>query len=304
METRSDTADYRIPGISISTVKRQDAQRQHEVTKLIEMFEKHQHKEQFRKDMSQKQEINRFSEESQKLLVDMDHTEIFELCENSANLRCPDCNSLTEIGIIYCSCGRSSKYKRSPTTNQKANCDFTSIPGFVNKKNSRRGPKHGASEGQIMSFKAKEMLKKARQQKHGSHRTIPARWYAQEGYRKSLVEPNIGEKEVMFFDRIAFERHDNAATRAERLQIAKHWILRLNADGPLISLRQRPEIAVAFKQCLQMQDAHLVETQHSLRPIRPEHQQRQRQDQHFEGGENFDYCVDRQTGWRCYREPR
>ena len=34
-----------------------------------------------------------------------------------------------------------------------------------------------------------------------------------------------------------------------------------------------------------MQDAHLTETQQSLRPIiRPEHQQRQRQDQQFEGG--------------------
>ena len=52
-ETRSNTADYRIPGISISTVKLH-ARRQNNGTKLIEMFEKHQHKEQFLKDMSQK----------------------------------------------------------------------------------------------------------------------------------------------------------------------------------------------------------------------------------------------------------
>ena len=83
-ETRSNTTDYRVPGISISTMKLQDARRQNNVTKLIEIFEKHQHKEQFLKDMSQKQEINRFSEESQKLLVDMNSTEIFELVENSA----------------------------------------------------------------------------------------------------------------------------------------------------------------------------------------------------------------------------
>ena len=50
-----------------------------------------------------------------------------------------------------------------------------------------------------------------------------------------------------------------------------------------------------------MQDAHLTETQHSLRPVRPEHQQRQRQDHQFErGGENFDYFVDR-NGWRYFR---
>ena len=41
----------------MSTVKLQDA-RQKNVTKLIEMFEKHRHEEQFLKDKSQKQEIN------------------------------------------------------------------------------------------------------------------------------------------------------------------------------------------------------------------------------------------------------
>ena len=53
-ETRSNTADYRILGISISMVNLQDARRQNNVTKLIEMFEKHRHVEQFLKDMSQK----------------------------------------------------------------------------------------------------------------------------------------------------------------------------------------------------------------------------------------------------------
>ena len=48
--------------------------------------------------MSQKQEINRVSEESQKLLDDMNHTEIFEICENSAKHQCLDCNAFSEIG--------------------------------------------------------------------------------------------------------------------------------------------------------------------------------------------------------------
>ena len=255
-------------------MKLQDARRQNNVTKLIEMFEKHHHKEQFLKDMSQRQEINKFSEESQQLLVDMNNTEIFELCENSAKHRCLDCNAFSAIRIIYYSRGRNLKYSRSPTTLQKIHCDFTSIPGFANKKNSTRGPKHGQSERQIMFCKAKEMLKKARQSKHGSHPTILSRWYAQEEYRNSLAEHNIGEKEIMLHDRIALERHDCTATRAELLQNAKHWVLRLNADGPQKPLRQRQEFAVASKQCLKMQDAHLAETRQSLRPIRPEHQQR------------------------------
>ena len=275
--------------------------RQNNVTKLIEMFEKHQHEDQFLKDMSQKQEIHRFSEESQKLLVDMNRTEIF-LCENFAKLECPYCNAFSEIGNIHCSCGRNLKYSRSPTTTQKANQDFTSIPGFVIEKISSRGPKHGASERQIMFFKAKEMLKKAREPEHGGHPTILARWYAQKGYRNSLAKHNIGEK--MLYYRIALERHDYGATRAERVQNANHWVLRLNAVRLQKPLRQRPEFAVAFKQCFKIQDAHLEETQQSLRPTRPEHQQRQRPNQQFEGGEKSDCHVDRKTGWRYHREPR
>ena len=103
--------------------------------------------------------------------------------------------------------------------------------------NSSRGPKHGASERQIMFFK---MLKKARQPKHGGLPTILARWYAEERYRDSLAEHNIGETEIMLYDRIALERHDYTVARAERLQNAKRWVLRLNADGPQMPLRQRP----------------------------------------------------------------
>ena len=197
-------------------MKPQDARRHNNVTKLIEMFEKHQQKEQFLKDMCQKQEINRFSEESQQSLFDMNYTEIFELCENSAKHQCPDCNAFSEIAIISCSCGRNLKYSRSPTKLQKTNCDFTSIPGFAIKKNSSRGAKQGASEGQVMFHRAKQMLKKARESKHGSHPTILSRWYDQEEYRKSLGEHNIGEKGVILFDRIALGRHDYSATRAER----------------------------------------------------------------------------------------
>ena len=114
------------------------------------------------------------------------------------------------------------------------------------------------------------MLMKARQSKHGSHPTILSKWYEQEGYRKSLAEHDIGEKEVMFFDHIALERHDCKAMNA------KHWILRLNADGPQKASSTTTRICRCFNAMPSMQDAHFSETQQSLRPIRPEHQQRQR----------------------------
>ena len=70
--TGCNIVDYRVPGISFSTVQQKDEQRQQTVAKLIEKFESHQYKEQFLKDMSPTQKINRFSEASQKLLKDMD----------------------------------------------------------------------------------------------------------------------------------------------------------------------------------------------------------------------------------------
>ena len=111
-----------------------------------------------------------------------------------------------------------------------------------------------------------------------------------------MAEHNIGEKEIMLYDRIALERHDKTATRAVRLQNAKHWVLRLNADGSQKPLRQRQDFADALKRCLKMQDAHMAETGQTLIPTHPRHQQRQRQNQQFTGGENFDYYVDRKTG--------
>ena len=60
--------------------------------------------------MSQKQEINRFSEESQKIHGDMNQTEIFELVRDF----CKQTMS-SEFGIICCSCGRKLKYMRSLT---------------------------------------------------------------------------------------------------------------------------------------------------------------------------------------------
>ena len=99
-ETQSDARASRKPDTTLWTREFQayhsqqfnNEQRQHVVAKLIEMFESHQHKE--------------------KLLQDIDQTEIFELCENSTKLPCFDCNSFTEIGTTYCSCGRNLKTSR------------------------------------------------------------------------------------------------------------------------------------------------------------------------------------------------
>ena len=64
--------------------------------------------------------------------------QFLKLFENSAKHQRLHCFSVTEIGFLCCS------------------CVFTSILGFVIKKNPSRGPKHGQSERQIMFLQGEE----------------------------------------------------------------------------------------------------------------------------------------------------
>ena len=141
-ETWKNAVDARIPGIPLSTVEQQNTTRENMVKKLIEKFENHQHKESFLQDLSQTQKINKFSKESQDSLADMNNTEIFEFRENSSRKQCPESNTYWKFGIIYCNRGRNMKISQRPTEFEQNNYDVTSIPGYVNKKNSSRGAKH------------------------------------------------------------------------------------------------------------------------------------------------------------------
>ena len=146
------------------------------------------------------------------------------------------------------------KSSQRPTEFAQNIYDVTSIPGYVFKRNSSRGAKHGRSERQRMHCQAKQMLKKARQKKHGRHPTVLSRWYASESYRDSLSEIGWKEKDMMLHDRIALEKHVHVATKAERIQNSKHWILTLNAEGPQQPLNQGPDVAQAKRECKRLHD--------------------------------------------------
>ena len=102
----------------------------------------------------------------------MNNTEIFELCETSSKKQCTECAQYWDIGIAYCVSGRFL----CPTQDQRIldenNFDAGSIPGWVIRKNNVRGAKHGPSERQCIHYKAKTTLQKAKQPKHGGHKTF------------------------------------------------------------------------------------------------------------------------------------
>ena len=212
----------------------------------------------------------------------MNHsTDLRTLLRILQNIQCLDCNTFSEIGIIYCSCGRKSKvFAESCNTSRRLIATLLQFPDSCHSEEFQSRTKARPTlKRQIMFSKAKEMLKKARQEKHGSHpKDTESHW------RSTTLAKRISCFSIV----IALERHDYTAARAERLQNAKPWILRLQSlRGPKCLLDSDKNLPYALKQCLKMQDAHLAETQKSLTPIRPEHQQRQRLDQQIEGGENF-----------------
>ena len=108
----------------------------------------------------------------------------------------------------------------------------------------------------------------------------------------------------MLYNRIALEKHIYVATRAERIQKSKHWILTLIAEGPQQPLNQRPDFAQAKRECKRLHDEFLARTQQDYRTILRSQQVRQRKEEQFEGIEEYDYAVDPQTGWRFYKGSR
>ena len=154
--------------------------------------------------------------------------------------------------------------------------------------------KHGPSERQKMYYQARQMLKKARQRKHGRHPSTHSQWYGDADYRKSLSTIGWKEHHIMLYDRIALEKHIYVATEAERIQNSKHWTLTLNTEEPQQPLNQRPDFAQAKRECKRLHDEHLARTQEEYRTIPRSQQVRQRKGQQFEGNQEYDYAADRE----------
>ena len=79
----------------------------------------------------------------------------------------------------------------------------------------------------------------------------------------------------------------------------KKWVLSLNKEGVQRPVNQRPDFAEAKQKLKRLHD-DVKETSEENTPIQPTQRTRQRRDQQFEGLEEYDYQVDRQTGWRTY----
>ena len=152
--------------------------------------------------------------------------------------------------------------------------------------------------GNECTARLRQCYKKTRQPKHGGYKSILEIWHAYNTYRKSLSLTGWTEEQIIEYDKIALEDHSYVATKPERVQNAKHWVLRLNQDGAQQPPNPRPDFAQAKRECKRMHDEHVKRSQQEYRPILRDQQSRQRRGQAFEGIDEHDYRVDPRTGWR------
>ena len=131
-------------------------------------------------------------------------SKIFDLCGTSSKQQCLDCNLYWEVGIVFCTCGRCLRISQSDKEVDKSNNDVVSIPGYVVKKNNKRGAKHGAG-----------------QRKHGGHSSILARWH------------NVTNSKKCYMTELLWRiiHHSHVAAKAERIRNSEHGILKLKQDG-------------------------------------------------------------------------
>ena len=85
--------------------------------------------------------------------------------------------------------------------------------------------------------------------------------------------------------------------REERTRNEKKWLNNEGVQGPL---NQRPDFVEAKRELKRLHDEHVKETSERNTPIHPIQRTRRRRNQQFEGLEEYNYKVDRWTGWRSY----
>ena len=150
-----------------------------------------------------------------------------------------------------------------------------------------------------MYYQAKQILKKARQQKHGSHPTILSRWYASESYRNSLLCHRVERKthSVVRQNRLG-EEHQRPPQKLKEFKIRSIGFSRLiQKDISHHSIKKR--------ECKRLHDEHLARTQEEYRAILRSQQVRQRKRTTIRGQRRvWIHAVDPKTGWRFYRGSR
>ena len=102
---------------------------------------------------------------------------------------------------------------------------------------------------------------------------------------------------MIIYDRLALERHDYTATKAERMRYSQNWVLTLNAEGKQPPRQLRPDYEEAKRECRRLQDEFMVAKEQLFTPIHASKQKSQNPNQQFQGSEDLTMLlINRQDG--------
>ena len=135
--------DFRMSGLPHAVLKQAENSR---VRELVKKIESHPHRQHLQADLQQSNAYNPYSEKSKKMIQDMDHAELFELCEIIPKMQCSECFLYWNQGIVYCTCGHLVRENQSSRGILRWTLDLLSIPNYVFKKERPHGNRHGKTE--------------------------------------------------------------------------------------------------------------------------------------------------------------
>ena len=95
--------DFNIPGLPHSTVKQLHGA---SVRELIQIIENHPNRHALQRDLRQSHSFHPFSQESKKMIHEVENIELCELLDTEPKTQCKVCLSYWDIRIVYRTCGQ------------------------------------------------------------------------------------------------------------------------------------------------------------------------------------------------------
>ena len=213
--------DFKIPGLSYSTVKQLHGA---SVRELIQKIENHPDRHALQQDLRQKQSFNPFSQESKQMIHEVRNIELCELLDTEPKAQCKVCLSYWDVGIVYCTCGQ---FLRNGTEENKKFVQYTmdllSIPNYYIKKGRPHGHRYGKKPGDREYYIANSLKKKCKKK---FYLGIHDGFIRDEKFRKNMFDTGRTEEMCRKMDELADEDHTHHLTPAEIRDYRVNWWIR------------------------------------------------------------------------------
>ena len=228
--------DFRIPGLPHSVVKQAEKYR---VRGRVKQIENHPRRQALQRDLQQNNAYNPFSEQSKKMIKDMENEKLFELFETDLKTQCKECLLYWSQGTVYCTCGHLLKESEGNRGAIQCTLDLLSIQNYVIKKGRPHGHRYGKTTEQRDYHIAHSLRKRCiKRRLQGIH----DRFLKDAEFRASQLEHDRTGEVCIQMDELAQKDFSYHMTQAEYFRYRKNWWISLNHSGKTGPLKDRSDL--------------------------------------------------------------